>query len=364
MSAAVKPVEPETPYYAKRDRAGFYTWEGVQYPSVTTILSEAPGQHLMLWASKMAAMRAASLLVAAGIKPPEHLAQDDALADFCEGKDETLTKAEALEKLFSWQHVMRESERYRDFKARIGSVTHHALYENALGVRVPAKDLEDYLRFVAISLGPGIWKDDDLTFKPSEEQVCELARLAAPYVLSAFEWVELDKPEWEAIGQEAVVISLNHGYAGTKDGRALLRSVNGVALPEPKVYDLDFKTSNSLAKSVRFQVEAYRHADFIGLMATGQTFPIDSSCGVAALHIGPHADHAQVSDEFGTLASKAKIMGAKLWTADGNEEVFNGFLGLLAYYRATNNMPAWDQSRSKKPAEPKPSKFEARKCAW
>jgi hypothetical protein len=372
MAAVLDPIAADQPYYARRNDAGFYTWEGVKLPSVTTIIGSAPGQYLMLWYAKRAAQDAAVQLMLAGIEPPSH---DEQLLDLLTGSTiPSLTKPEAVDAIFAWQHRMRAAERYRDHKARIGSVTHHAVYEHALGNRYGRSELEDYLRHIAISLN--LWyTPKDPEFRPTEAMVCEVANSALAYVLSAFEWIEKAQPEWEMIGQEAVVVHPEDeegvGYAGTVDFIAGFKQAvweKHFEWPRTWCNEVklvgDFKTSNSLAhRSVQAQIEAYRHAKFIGLVQSGETFPIPETDGIMALHIGPHASLAGVQDEFGTLESKAKVIGAKAYTWPGSEDTWRAFRGLCHWFRYTEEIPRAHEQRQRAsaprptPGGPRPAPF-------
>lgn len=362
------------PFYARRNDVGFYTWAGERLPSVTTVLGIAPGQHLLSWSAKQAALKCASHLWQAGLEPPE---RDPALEDFCAGLvPRSITREAAVSELWAWQRNMRQAERYRDHKGRIGSVTHHAIFEHALGLRVEASDMEDYLRGVAIKLD--LWRElrmKEPNFTPTEAMLCEVANSAHAYVASAFEWIETAQPEWEMIGQEAVVVRPdrgdNCGYAGTVDCIfTIKRSVYG------KHYDwhwegreevrltADFKTSNSLAKSVQAQVEAYAGADFIGLVATGETFPIPETEGIGALHIGPHASMAGASDEYGTLETKAKVIGAKFVTWPRSPETYEAFLGLCKWFRWQENVPKAHGTKQRAASAPRSERGAPRACPF
>jgi hypothetical protein len=368
----VSAPQEETPYYARRNEKGIYVWDGEELPSVTTILGAAPGQHLMLWYAKMAAQKAASHLFQAGIPIPEG---DEKLADFCASlRPRDLTDDQAHAEVMNWSTVMREAERYRDHKARIGSVTHHAIYEHAIGLRAATDDLEDYCRNIAIRILQ--WTNSrGETVIPTEAMVCEVAHSALPYVLSAFEWIEKAQPDWEMIGQEAVVVRPDpgdgSGYAGTVDFTARFnRSTwekhwdwKWPALDRVQMTG-DFKTSNSLAKSVQMQVEAYAHADFIGLISTGEKFDVPNPDAIMALHIGPHASMSDVSDEYGTLESRAKVIGAKPYTWDRSEETFQAFLGLCRYVRWLSDIPTSQQQQKREPKEPKLAKTDRRTCPF
>jgi hypothetical protein len=348
--------------FARRDDQGFYTWDGVKYASVTTILGCAPGQHLMAWYGKQAAMKCASHLIQAGIR--ELSPADKSLFDFCTGiVPRTITREAAVDEIMAWERNMRQAERYRDHKARIGSIVHHYIYRHALGLRVAKADRLNHLKGIAIEIG--------LLENPSEDMLTEIAVSADAYVLSADEWIEQAKPEWEMIGQEAVVVRRDRdgqdGYAGTTDCIFTIRKREYEQF-YPWVWDGmkrkfagDFKTSNSLAKSVQAQVEAYANADFIGLVATGQELEIPGSDGIAAIHIGPHRTASEVMDEYGALTSHTKQIGTKMYTWPRNPVTFEAFLGLCRWYNWEQSVPRPEQSAKKaEPKAPKPTKTDRR----
>ena len=73
---------------------------------------------------------------------------------------------------------------------------------------------------------------------------------------------QMRTPTHLSIGQEAVVVNPDCGYAGT---------IDAIARIDGRKYAIDFKTSKSIREfEFRLQVEAYRRAAFIGLVADGQ----------------------------------------------------------------------------------------------
>jgi hypothetical protein len=373
MTAIAEQTTLEIPYYARpKGNEKFYIWEGRELVRVTHVLDQAPGHHLMPWYGKQAALKCASYLIACGILPPEPSGdrEQEAIAtlmEFC-GQVEKITKEEAIKAIFDWRSNMIEAERYRDHKGRIGSVTHHALFLHAMGDRVPRAELEEYLQMIATDLRRGLWQakyEKDTTYEVTEEMTAELARLALPYVLSVFEWIERAQPRWRMIGQEAMVVNLTLGYAGSKDWEAdfekriWLQSEEYLgkwpASDAPEFNgNGDLKTSNSLADFVKLQLEAYENAEFIGLVADGSRHVNGRSTKIMALHCGPHRDYAEIRDEFGVLGQKAGLVGAKLYTRDPDPSAWAAFQGLLNLFNWRAGKPVWDQSRARNGrAEPK-----------
>lgn len=284
-----------TPAYARRSDEGYYTWDGVKYPSVTTILDVAPGKHLMPWYAKMAAKESADLVV---LYEAGELPLNAALTD-----------------VKAWEYRMRAPERYRDRRGNIGSLVHHALYHKALG-SLFAPTPEAFLEWLAAEAG-------SLQLLGPETDGAELRRLAAeayPKAVRAVDWVDKEKPDFESIGLEACVVSEEHGYAGTLDAIARLGGKRLV---------LDFKTSSRISDSFRFQVEAYRRADFIGLIGDGSRHELGETDGTAIVHI--------------------KEEGVDLVEFPPSEDVWEGWLGLVRYFRALKGLPPIPR----KPAAPK-----------
>lgn len=288
--------------FARRNDDGHYTWDGVKHPSVTTILSSMGGAALMPWYAKMAATECA-----------------DIVSRKLEG---FITQKECDDQILDWQTRMTAAIRYRDYKAAIGSLTHHAIYEWALGVRVD--DMLGYLTSQAVSLGLDT-KDDRAEIEP---YAVTLAKAARHYVAGALAWINENKPDFEAVGQEAVIVSETHGYAGTTDAIA---TVKGRRL------HLDFKTSTSLdEKKFRMQIEAYRRADFIGLMADGSQHEIPPTDAVGVLWIRP-------------------VDPTVLKTWEPSDEYFEGFLAARQVYGVMHEMP---KPNARKRATPKPVRGE------
>jgi hypothetical protein len=115
----------------------------------------------------------------------------------------------------------------------------------------------------------------------------------------------------------------------------------------------DFKTSNVLPDSVQMQTEAYSEADAIILIESGQHLEFDRSDYVACAHVGPHPMYSGTVNEFGTLESKTKQLGTKLYSWKKDPKVFAGFLGMCAAYHAGNG-DTRPIEKQRKPAAPKP----------
>jgi hypothetical protein len=310
MADVLAAPAPE-PQYGRRNDAGHYTWKGVKLPSVTTILGLMSGEHLLMWYAKMTASECANIVER---RIEGMLDQEDADAQ-----------------ILDWQSRMTAAIRYRDHKAAIGSLTHHAIYERAMGEPVPS-DMVEYLQGWAIQLGLAQPEKDG---EENDPYSLKLAKEARHYVHSAFQWIDEARPEFEAIGHEAVCVSETHSYAGTTDAIA---RIGGRRL------QLDFKTSNSIDEmKFRMQVEAYRRADFIGMVVDGSEHEIPETEGVGIVWIRP-VDPTQLR-EFPT-----------------SDELFEGFLSARHLYGVLNEMPkANHKPRAEKaprvPKEDKPCPF-------
>ncbi len=269
---------------AFRDDAGHYTWEGTKLPSVTTILSGFGSEHLMMWYAKMAAEDCANILARAEEDPN---LWDDACAD-----------------IKNVAQRMTAAIRYRDHKGFIGRITHHVIYRYALGDRGFSDEvLED--------IAQQLYRIEPTEHANWDDYKTQLVKESRHYVRSALKWIETDKPEFESIGLEATTISLTYGYAGTMDAIAVL---NGRRML------MDFKTSNQLSDKVQFQMEAYRRADFIGVLATGEKYDIPETAATAAVHITP-------------------MEGCKVSVWEPNDEIYEGFLSARHLYGLLHNMP-------------------------
>lgn len=319
-----------------------YRWRGKDYPRVTHILDMAPGQYLLSWYAKVSALRCAAPLVHAGLYTPdlndplkaelEHFVDSEAIR--------VLDQEDAIKQACEWNLNMREPERYRDLRGNIGSLCHHAVYEVALGLVAPTHDWiptlcgyadqlqlvdrERIERFAALG-------------KSYESIVEDIAHHALPFVQSAMDWIEKMRPEWEAVGQEAVVVNDSECYAGTMDSLVWYRkdvwekAGQHWPYPMPKaLVETDFKTSGSLSRSYDFQMAAYARGEFIGLMNDHTEHPLPEIHGIAILHIKPQEPSKLARHYIGDEAI---------------DKLFAGFCGLNAYYRVLHDLPPATRSR-------------------
>lgn len=388
MAATVPTERP--PYHAPEDGQSTYVWGGVEYPRVTTILGSATSPRLMMYHAKVAALRAAYSIIASGIyappvqppfactPSPEYDPWEEEITDARGGfmNEEywaetmaqleryvdarairVMTPAEAMLDILDWKSIMREPERYRDHKSRIGRLAHHCLYDHALGHRVAESDLLDYLRGLTADL---IKWPEELILRYAEKGkdlshiVDDLCFHAIPHAKNVFAWIEKFQPEWETIGLEAVIINQDEEYAGTMDGIATYQKRHWEAAGRRWDFDQgvnsvrlidDLKSSNYLHGHVRYQMAAYARADFIGIMADRSEHAIPEVDGMLALHSDPE-----------------KGMQTRLWAgAETIDSFFEGFRHLNAFFRSQHDLPKASRSRAYLP--PKPKKGE-RACPW
>jgi hypothetical protein len=298
----------EVPINAGRDRSGLYTWAGVKYPSVTTVIQMFGGDYLTPWAAKMSAVECAEIVQ--------------------RRLDGKLTLEESDEMVLDWPARMTAHIRERDHAARRGSLVHHCLYEWALGVKISNSDFHDYLLSLIYKLA---LIDEERDGEREGSYADKLAKETRHYVANAFAWLEKDKPEFEAIGQEAMVVNETDGYAGTMDAIAKLRGKRQV---------LDFK--NTKAKQERkwqLQTEAYRHAEFIGLAATGEKCPMPETEGSSVIWIRP-------------------IDPVEVVYLPPRDDYYHAFLSIREAYGVLHDMPK-PNARTRKPAEPKRDRYTA-----
>lgn len=355
--------EPNRPAGDDRD----YIWLGQKLPRVTWYLGHCPGQHLLAYAGKTAALSAAFPLISAGLytpgaQPPtrslEYDEWDDLDMDELAGNETQIQlekyvdsfamrpvdQDEAIRMACDWADHMRAQYRYRDHKARIGSLAHY--YKHDLAMGLTGAPTIDYL--AALADQKVNWPSDVLERfarlgKSRDDCILDLAHHALPHARNVFDFVEAYKPEYEFIGLEAVVINRSCGYAGSLDelaryNRDRWRELNAGKWPfEPSLKSAllvgDLKTSNYLSNMTKFQIAAYRGAEFIALMADGTEHSVPETDGGIALHSKP--------DEG---------MRVTPYTAHLLDHAFEGFCALVEFVRCMQGMPRVSRGRKEKPA--------------
>lgn len=344
--------------YAAAENGNCYTWAGRKYPRVTSILSVFPSDHLMAWAGKMGALSAAAPLVHAGLFTPDMesttMAELERYVD-AEAMRE-ISHAEAIDRACDWSDNMRAQFRYRDHKGRIGSVYHYCLYERALGLW-DGRDVFEQVHAVSASRRIWVGHEDALLryaeYGKEPSAVClDLAHHALRYVERGLEFLERFRPEFEALGTESVVVHTGEEYAGTMDVafRVQRSAFQEVDLAWPFVGQDsalllgDWKTSNYLSGTVRFQLAAYARGSFIGMLDDHSEHSIPDVDGLAALHITP--DEPVVP---------------KIWAGrDKIDAFFEVFCAANSLYRGMQDLPRANAAR--RYSEPKPPKRGERVC--
>lgn len=355
------------PMYSPAGDKSYYIWNGRKFPRVTKILEAAPGTGLMHYHGMMAALSAAGALVHGGLYVPK-AAPNDARTDFEPDLDQIdqddadfhelqaqleqyvnaqairpLSHAEAISMACDWQNNMKAADRYRDHKGRIGSVAHYCKHDLAMGIRTQIPDV-DYLMGIASSknvVPDYVFARYEMLGKDREAVIRELAFDALPHALNVWDFIEDFRPEYEAVGLEAIVVNTKAEYAGSLDDYAWYRKsvwqeANDGKWPfDPGVNRAlvlgDLKTSNKLARSARFQMAAYAKATFIGDFATCSETPIPEFDGLVAMHSVP-GEGMKVS-----CFAKRHI-----------DSLYEGFEGLNTWYRAISSMPRASQGRKDK----------------
>ena len=290
MSAVPAEVQA-LPYYARPNDHHDYVWKGIEYPRVTSILGCVGKDVLYNWYAKMAAKEN---------------------ADWVEKVEMMLIKqSEANEKIKDWQHVMTAPIRYRDHKGRIGSIAHHYLYERAMGI--PLGDLRVWI-FQTIDRLQLVKREES-----NDDYASTLAMAVEPYIDAIDAWLMKFNPDWEAVGQEACVVNTEYGFAGTCDAIA---NFTRKTWPKDMTWNfendavrllVDFKTSKNIDAMFYWQIEAYRHAEFVGLMNDGSEIELPPTDGSMILHIKPDT-------------------GISTLTSIPNEGVWEAFISLLHVY--------------------------------
>ena len=296
------------PVFADRDSRGVYTWRGIEYPSVTRILGIIGSEDLRMYYARSVANECAGFIENANA----------GIITMGEAENEILDKASRMTAPLRW----------RDHKGNIGSIAHHYLYRRALGDKIGYE--QDWVMQTIETLGLEKRMDS------GEDYGSTLAQSAMPYLKSAEDFLNTYKPEFEMIGLEALVVNETHGYAGRVDSIFTLQKrhwphrLNWPWEGEQKTRQTgDFKTSSKIVKSHYYQGEAYRRAEFIGLLQDESEHIVELTDGVSIVHItpdtGPHV-----------LPCIAKVDG------DGvvDESVWELFVCLRFVFGIHESMPA------------------------
>lgn len=367
-------AQEQAPRYQRAGNDRFYYWDYKKLLRVSAVLDQASGSGLLKYAGEQAAKRAAASLVHSGLYVPNsETISDFVLEQFIDG--EAIRQCEigewppnvqrivglseahawAIYDACQWMSNSIESERYRDHKGRVGTLQHTATFHKFMGSLPQGDLLEAILPFAYELIRP---LDDMLARyatlgKTLEDVAVDLAHHALPHVKSSFKWIDLYRPEPHVLGTEVVVMDQSAGYAGTRDLLATFRkdvweAAEGHAWPfadagTSAVITVDWKNSNKISPSVRFQLAAYATAPMIANYDDQSEHANPESDGLLALHITPEG------------------ASAKHWNRDAIEPFADAFHGLLSYARAFGNLPR--AVRTKKAVAAKEKKGE-RQCPF
>lgn len=370
-SAIPKPSEP---MFARAGDGKFYTWKGRKYLRVTHTIGMAPGQGLMSYHAKVAALTCAAWLVHGGLytppmptEAPLRTPEFDAMPNGFDAEDPEedgalealmaeieryvdarpmlgITPERAIQGAVNWVSNMREPMRYRDHKGRIGSLAHLVRADIALGLRTSLPDVQYVAELASAKIGfdPAVLARYEALGKSKDDVILDLAFHALPHAVNFWTRHEAYRPEYEALGIESAVFSSQRDYAGSADGigtyrKDLWQANNDGKWPfEPGLRKArvveDDKTSNYLASSVRFQLGAYAAADFIGDYADFSEHPMPEIHGLVAWHSTPTG-----------------MSPPKAWGANCIQPFADTFLGLHDYVLGLMDLPRSSRGRKDKP---------------
>jgi hypothetical protein len=342
---------------------------------VSTILSLKPNDYLMKWAAETAALRAAEPLVQAGLYVPDDYMRDR-LARFVHDRAvRPLTPDEAILEACDWQSNSVEHVRYRDDRADEGSIMHQGLFEYALGVW----DGSDPLAYCMVQASQPRYLPESkieryaALGKTVDEVVAKLAHNALPHLKRALAVVRALDVEWHSADMECVVVNTDEQYAGTADAFGVVTrkkcEAAGVVFPfrdrDVALVEIDYKATNSLPRSVRYQMAAYARAEFIGDVKTGETREVPDVDGLLCLWLNgrdladPAADvHKAVHFWADTKATS----GEELTGREAIDRLFDAFCYANAFYRSDQDLPVKNSSRAFKARKPAVAKRGFRTC--
>jgi hypothetical protein len=361
-----------TPVYARPsddgDGSPHYIYDSRPYVRMTEYLSVAKSDLIGPWMGKMAALRAASYLVHAGLATPDCETNTGlALEEFVDAEAIRVVDApDAVRRIMDWSFVMREGFRYRDHKSRVGRVVHHANYQYAMTpgdcMRWTDEQWLDWMRWKARKLQlitPEIVSryEEFGTEKGLEDIELDLAHHSLPYVRQKIAWNEQFLPDWEMIGLDLAVFTDddegNPLYAGTTDEMYWLSKANferaGRHWPFPdrdRAFILsDDKTTNvARHKSHPMQVAGYARAGFIYDFVEKSVIDMPEFHGVAISYMLPKKDQL----DYWLFVGEDTI-----------DQLFEGTCLCIDLWRFMHDMPR--ASRKRKFTPPKPKKG-ARPC--
>jgi hypothetical protein len=367
-----------TPKYARAGNTLYYYWDHKPYSRVTSVLGLIVGNSLLEWYAKMGAMRAARPLYEAGLCTSatlEELEEMELYAGYHGFRDASmLSQDDAIAEAFNWKSNMREPMRYRDMRADIGSICHHAHYEIACGLTnfstngMGDKKIVQYLADLALGKNRFI-REDVLeryaalgTPKTRDDLALDLAYRALPRVKRVQAAIDAFKPEYEMVGAEAMTVNTDEDVAGTMDWIAWFKKVDWqtqCAWPfgeRQKIRVMgDDKFTRKAPTSVRYQMAVYARGSFIGDPDTGEKHDIPECDALVCWHLEP----PDLKDCVSNLQAIPKVWydaklkdGTILTGPDTIDYFYEAFCFLNAFRRFTEDLPRAKSSRVYR--EPKP----------
>lgn len=361
MSRNTDPFEPKTE--RKKPASDHYLIHNVHYPRVTSILGIAPGEHLMPWYAKEASVRAADLAhQALGEDPDDTVVLEHRSKRAPVPESSPTSREDALRRLTRWAETMREAERFRDYRAHIGSVMHHAAYDRVFDSRPPGEYEIEYL--TALARRTSEYSEEAIErFEGLGVDIYKNVAFAAqPYVHAVWRFLDTTQPTFLMNGTETCVFNTQEVYAGTADfiavfdekrwsdaGFGSLGGDGGARILG------DWKSSKSISKSVLYQLAAYARAEYVHLPDESD-HPLPSVHGVMALHVAPNAERP--------------VQPHIWWDRPGPsgtspvDDAFEAFAALNLYFRHVNDQPRADRSRAARPPKPEKVPVGSRPCPF
>lgn len=256
MSALAAPAQVQYP----TEKDPYYTIGGVRLVRVTAALSIIAKPNLYAWHGKKAAERALEI----------H-------AKWLNGHIDDKT----FHELFVVERLMQAGFEYRDFKGDVGSILHSVGYEWALGLRVSASDWPDYLTATVEKA------------KRQEPEFSADVEACRPYCDAVIAFLELTKPEFEAVGLETIGVNWTEDYAGRGDAfgcrffaksqdaehptcRRILSLIRSNGDGQSVTVTGDWKGSNYQGDEWRYQLAAYDRFENL-ILSSGELFDVPQS---------------------------------------------------------------------------------------
>lgn len=364
-------IVPGTLFRSPGDGETHYTLGEDRFVRVTHVTGQLTGQHLLAWYAKLAAQKSASWLVHGGLFPAIEDVDED-LAKFTEEQaylaakgDQEQFENEMIRRALDWKSNMKEPERFRDERARVGQLGHLWHHHFALGSAPPNDQLVDWLTEKTLS---GSFLPSDM-IERNEELGVGREKVAHDHAMQAVErirmlqkWFADYRPEYWATGMEAMVLSASEEHAGTMDGGARFHrrywsQHRDWLWPDRDYIDvmIDLKFTKAMPHMVLPQMCFYRGSEWLIQHSNNQVMSATDlreqgfewpTPAVACLHIRPDA-----------------AVNMKVW-ANNESELDDCYdqccLALLDLYRWTEGKPSPARSRARQAA--RRNRREEQKC--